>query len=29
MGARDVVDLFNSTNIGAKVVITENHLPGA
>ena len=29
MGARDVVDLFNSTNIGAKVVITQNHLPGA
>jgi lipoprotein-anchoring transpeptidase ErfK/SrfK len=29
MGARDVVDLFNSTNIGAKVVITKSHLPGA
>ncbi len=29
MGARDVVELFNDTGIGAKVVITQNHLPGA
>lgn len=29
MGARDVVELFNETGIGAKVVITQNHLPGA
>jgi lipoprotein-anchoring transpeptidase ErfK/SrfK len=29
MGARDVVDLFNATDVGAKVVITKSHLPGA
>lgn len=29
MGARDVVELFNQTGIGAKVVITKDHLPGA
>ena len=29
MGASDVVDLFNSTRIGAKVVITQSRLPGA
>lgn len=29
MGARDVVELFNETGIGAKVVITKDHLPGA
>lgn len=27
MGMKDVVDLFNSVNIGAKVVITKDHLP--
>lgn len=29
MGARDVVELFDETGIGAKVVITKDHLPGA
>jgi hypothetical protein len=27
MGMKDVVDLFNSVDIGAKVVITKDHLP--
>lgn len=27
MGMKDVVDLFNTVNIGANVVITKNHLP--
>ncbi|SKA92771.1 L,D-transpeptidase catalytic domain [Prosthecobacter debontii] len=28
MGMKDVVDVFNDVNIGAKVVITKDHLPG-
>ncbi len=27
MGMKDVVDLFNTVNVGAKVVITKDHLP--
>jgi hypothetical protein len=27
MGMKDVVDLFNTVNVGANVVITKNHLP--
>ncbi|MEZ5387021.1 MAG: L,D-transpeptidase family protein [Prosthecobacter sp.] len=27
MGMKDVVDLFNNVNVGAKVVITKDHLP--
>jgi len=27
MGMKDVVDLFNTVNIGANVVITKSHLP--
>jgi hypothetical protein len=27
MGMKDVVDLFNTVNVGAKVVITKEHLP--
>lgn len=27
MGMKDVVDLFNSVSVGAKVVITKSHLP--
>jgi len=27
MGMKDVVDLFNSVDVGAKVVITKDHLP--
>lgn len=27
MGMKDVVDLFNTVNVGAKVVITRDHLP--
>lgn len=28
MGMKDVVDVFNDVSIGAKVVITKDHLPG-
>ena len=28
MGMKDVVDVFNDVNIGAKVVVTKEHLPG-